>query len=103
MTSDNIHRQQADHELSELWRTSGETILDKVLAHGLGAVAHALLAIAGGATELEPLLALQRQYKSRETDTRYGGQKGPHAAGYALGMKHAADLLGNLLDDLDAG
>jgi hypothetical protein len=68
----------------------------------LEAIAHALLAVAGAPVGREPLLELQRKYQARETDTRYGGQRGDHAAGYALGMKHAADLLGRVIDGLDA-
>lgn len=80
-----------------LWDQHGNGV-----AEYLEAIAHALLAVAGAPVGREPLRDLQRRYQARETDTRYGGQRGDHAAGYALGMKHAADLLGRVIDDLDA-
>lgn len=68
----------------------------------LRAIAHGILAVAGRPLELEPFRELRRRYESRQTDTRFGGAGSLHASGYALAMKHAADLLGQLLDDLGA-
>jgi hypothetical protein len=102
MTGTEYHREQAENELVKSWQVSGDSVLDEVLAHGLAAVTHALMMIAGRSVELEPLRGLQRTYKDRQTHTRYGGQSGPHAAGYALAMKHAEELLSQVIGDPDA-
>jgi hypothetical protein len=99
-TDAEYQRQQASSELLKAGRFA-DSDQEQVIAHGLAAITHALLLVAGRPAETERLRELKRQYTARQTDTRYGGQGGDHAAGYALAMKHAAELLGKVIDGLD--